>query len=198
MKTSNWKLALPTNCSGRRILLISIVQGTKNCMTKSREALFTVLTVIKPCLPLTLLTRFCKDGKIVSSLVIEHNITDQTQWFHYHKKDMAAYTFSYHMNGGCVLETNPFWGISMFRKHCSGTDLTNIHSVIVHCVSRKTVNAGFSFRSCLITVHAFTRIKETRIKIKIWGIIWMDWSTMCIHLWFSKKTHGLSVHQYPQ
>ncbi len=24
--------------------------------------------------------------------------------------DMAAYTFSYHMNGGCVLETNPFWG----------------------------------------------------------------------------------------
>ena len=24
--------------------------------------------------------------------------------------DMAAYTFSYHMNGGCVLETNPFCG----------------------------------------------------------------------------------------
>jgi hypothetical protein len=23
---------------------------------------------------------------------------------------MAAYTFSYHMNGGCVLETDPFWG----------------------------------------------------------------------------------------
>ena len=22
--------------------------------------------------------------------------------------DMAAYTFSYHMNGGCVLETDPF------------------------------------------------------------------------------------------
>jgi hypothetical protein len=23
---------------------------------------------------------------------------------------MAAYTFSYHMNGGCVFETNPVWG----------------------------------------------------------------------------------------
>ena len=24
--------------------------------------------------------------------------------------DMAAYTFSYHMKGGCVPETDPFWG----------------------------------------------------------------------------------------
>jgi hypothetical protein len=75
----------------------------------------------------------------------------------------------------------------MFEKHCSGTDLKNIYSVIVHCVSRKTVNAGFSFRSCLLTVHAFTRIKETRIKIKLCDIFWMDQSTMCIHLWFFQK-----------
>ncbi len=33
----------------------------------------------------------------------------------------------------------------MFKKHCSGTGLKSIHSVIVHCVSRKTVNAGFLF-----------------------------------------------------
>jgi hypothetical protein len=66
----------------------------------------------------------------------------------------------------------------MFEKHCSGTDLKNIYSVIVHCVSRKTVNAGFSFHSCLLTVHAFTRIKETRIKIKLCGIFWTDWSTV--------------------
>ncbi len=75
----------------------------------------------------------------------------------------------------------------MFEKHCSGKDLKNIHSVIVHCVSRKTVNAGFSFHSCLLTVHAFTRIKETRIKVKLCGIFWTDWSTMCIHLWFFQK-----------
>ncbi len=24
--------------------------------------------------------------------------------------DMAAYNFSYHMNGGCALESDPFWG----------------------------------------------------------------------------------------
>ncbi len=58
----------------------------------------------------------------------------------------------------------------MSKKHCSGTDLKNTHSVIVHHVSRKTVNAGFSFHSCLLTVHAFTRIKETRIEIKPCGI----------------------------
>ena len=71
----------------------------------------------------------------------------------------------------------------MFGKYCSGTDLKNTHSVIVHCVSRKTVNAGFSSHSCLLTVHAFMRIKERRIKIKRCGIFWMDQSTLCIHLW---------------
>jgi hypothetical protein len=71
----------------------------------------------------------------------------------------------------------------MFGKHCSGTDLKNTHSVIVTRVSRKTVNAGFSFHSCLLTVHAFTRMKETRIKIKLCVIFWMDPSTLCIHLW---------------
>ncbi len=36
----------------------------------------------------------------------EHNITGQTQISHLHpaRLDMAAYTFSYHMNGGCALE----------------------------------------------------------------------------------------------
>ncbi len=30
--------------------------------------------------------------------------------------DMAAYTFSYHMNGGCALEKDPFWGNSHVRE----------------------------------------------------------------------------------
>jgi hypothetical protein len=85
----------------------------------------------------------------------------------------------------------------MFEKHCSGTDLKNIHSVIVHSVSRKTVNAGFSFRLCLLTVHAFTRIKETRIKIKLCGVFWTD--QQCVFIYGpSKKTHGLSVHLYAE
>jgi hypothetical protein len=30
--------------------------------------------------------------------------------------DMAAYTFSYHMNEGCALESDPFWGHNNTRK----------------------------------------------------------------------------------
>jgi hypothetical protein len=30
--------------------------------------------------------------------------------------DMATYTFSYHMNGGCALESDPFWGHNNIRK----------------------------------------------------------------------------------
>jgi hypothetical protein len=29
---------------------------------------------------------------------------------------MAAYTFSYHMNGGCALESDPFWGHNDIHK----------------------------------------------------------------------------------
>jgi hypothetical protein len=86
----------------------------------------------------------------------------------------------------------------MSKKHCSGTDSKNIHSVIVHRVSRKTVNADFSFHSCLLTVHAFMRIKETRIKKKLvvfFGGIGQQ--CVAIHGPF-KMTHGLSVHQCAQ
>jgi hypothetical protein len=30
--------------------------------------------------------------------------------------DMATYTFSYHMNGGCALESGPFWGYNDISK----------------------------------------------------------------------------------
>ncbi len=41
---------------------------------------------------------------------VQHNRPDTTIPLSQERLDMAAYTFSYHMNGGCVLETNPFWG----------------------------------------------------------------------------------------
>jgi hypothetical protein len=40
----------------------------------------------------------------------QHNRPDTMIPLSQERLDMAAYTFSYHMNGGCVLETNPFWG----------------------------------------------------------------------------------------
>jgi hypothetical protein len=89
----------------------------------------------------------------------------------------------------------------MFEKHCSGTDLKNIHSVIVHCVSRKTVNATFSFRSSLLIVHAFTKTEETRIKIKLCGIF-LDGSVNNVYpfMVLPKKTMGcqfINTHNKP-
>ncbi len=40
----------------------------------------------------------------------QHNRPDTMILLSQERLDMAAYTFSYHMNGGCVLETDPFWG----------------------------------------------------------------------------------------
>ncbi len=74
----------------------------------------------------------------------QHNRPDTMVPSSQERLDMAAYTFSYHMNRGCVLETDPFWGDINVQEKLLGTDLKSIHSVIVHCVSRKTVNATFS------------------------------------------------------
>ena len=32
--------------------------------------------------------------------------------------DIAAYTYSYHMDGGCIIEEDPFWGNEDLRKSC--------------------------------------------------------------------------------
>ncbi len=68
-----------------------------------------------------------------------------------------------------------------------GTDLKNIHSLTVHHVSRKIVNAGFSFHSCQQTLRTFTRTKVTKIKIKLCGTFLMDQPTIYIHLWSFQK-----------
>ena len=83
--------------------------------------------------------------------------------------DMAAYTFSYHMKGGCVPETDPFWGnVNVqetllryrFKEHSFG------HSA--SCF-KKDCNADFSSRSCLQNLHTSTKTKVTKIKIKLCG-----------------------------
>jgi hypothetical protein len=40
----------------------------------------------------------------------QHNRPDTMIPLSKDRLDMAAYTFSHHMNGGCVLETDLFWG----------------------------------------------------------------------------------------
>ncbi len=86
-KNEQFKVDIPRNLFREVIQLFFVAQGTKICVMTSRGALCTVLNVNRPYLPLTLLTRQYKHGKTLSSLVIELNITDRTQPFHYQRKD---------------------------------------------------------------------------------------------------------------
>ncbi len=46
----------------------------------------------------------------------QHNRPDTMIPLSKERLDMAAYTFSYHMNGGCFTETDPFWGNNSVRE----------------------------------------------------------------------------------
>ncbi len=83
--------------------------------------------------------------------------------------DMTAYTFLYHMNGGCALETDSFWGNIHVQETLLKYGLKNIHLVTVHPASRKVASVNSCFLSCLQLVHTFTRIKETTIRTKHCG-----------------------------
>ncbi len=47
---------------------------------------------------------------LIPSNRAQQNIPDTMIPLSKERLDMAAYTFSYHMNEGCLTETNPFWG----------------------------------------------------------------------------------------
>ncbi len=51
----------------------------------------------------------CKDCLIPGDRA-QHNRPGTMIPLSQERLDMAAYTFFYHTNGGCVIETNPFWG----------------------------------------------------------------------------------------
>jgi hypothetical protein len=47
---------------------------------------------------------------VISNDRAQHNRPDTNIPLSPARLDMAAYTFLYHMNGECALETDPFWG----------------------------------------------------------------------------------------
>ncbi len=99
--------------------------------------------------------------------------------------DMATYTFSYHINGGCALDSDPFGGYNNTHKTLLKYKFENTQPVIVHRVSKRAASVGFFFHSCQLLLHTFMRIEVTKTKIKLCGFVWMDQSTVCIHLWLS-------------
>jgi hypothetical protein len=100
---------------------------------------------------------------------------------------MAAYTFSYHMNGDCVIETNPFGGNINVQETLLRYRFEE-HSFSHNALRfKKDCECRFLFPFMSTNCTCITKIKETRIKIKLCGIFWTDQSTMCIHLWSFQK-----------
>jgi hypothetical protein len=55
-------------------------------------------------------------GTVIQGLRAQDNRPDTIIPLSTARLDMAAYTFSYHMNGGCALESDPFWGNNCIRE----------------------------------------------------------------------------------
>jgi hypothetical protein len=100
---------------------------------------------------------------------------------------MAAYLHSYHRNEGCAPELDPFWGNKNIR------DIFLKYRFEEHSAShagsclKKDVNVGFYFHSCHLLIHTYMRIEVTTTITTLHDIVWMEVSTMYIHLWLSSK-----------
>ena len=131
-------------------------------------------------------------GEIIStSDIINHCLQEQKntiipgeQSLHYRpdtiiplsreRLDMAAYTFSYHMENGCALEKDSFWGNKYVWELLLNLGLKNI-LLITKCLdSRKDVSVDFFSHLCQQPLHTFMRIKVTKMKEKYYGIHQMD------------------------
>ena len=55
-------------------------------------------------------------GNVIQGIRAQDNRPDTVIPLSPARLDMAAYTFLYHMNGGCALELDPFWGNNCIRK----------------------------------------------------------------------------------
>jgi hypothetical protein len=93
--------------------------------------------------------------------------------------DMAAYTFSNHMNGGCALEKDSFWG----KMHVQEMLLKHRFEEHSSCHSgscfKKVASVDSFFLICLHHVHTSTKVKETTTRTRLCGTHWMDQLTLC-------------------
>ncbi len=84
--------------------------------------------------------------------------------------DMAAYTFTYHVENGCALEKDCFAG----NKHVQ--ELLLKYRFVEHSAchkafaSRKDVNVDSFSHLCRLPVYTFMRIKVFKMKMKYCGI----------------------------
>jgi hypothetical protein len=83
--------------------------------------------------------------------------------------DMAAYTFLYHMNGGCTLESDPFWGNNNICKTLLKYRFKE-HSAC-HCAScfKNGCKCKFLFPFMSTPLHTYMRIEVTTTRMKPCG-----------------------------
>jgi hypothetical protein len=55
-------------------------------------------------------------GTVIQGVRAQDNRPDTNIPFSPERLDMAAFTFLYHMNRGCALESHPFWGHNDIRE----------------------------------------------------------------------------------
>ena len=75
--------------------------------------------------------------------------------------DMAAYTFSYHMSGGCALELDPFWGNNCIRETLLKYRFEKHSAFHSASCSKKAVSVGFFTHSSQLFLHTYTRTEVT-------------------------------------
>jgi hypothetical protein len=94
-----------------RINVFFVVHNTKNYAQTFKEELCHALTVNKPFLHLTLSTNLFNSGESFSFQETEQkNRQDTVIPLSIERLDMAACTFTYHMEYGCALKKDPFRG----------------------------------------------------------------------------------------
>jgi hypothetical protein len=117
----------------------------------------------------------------------QHNRPDTNIPLSSVRLDMAAYTFSYHMNGGCALEKDCFGGNMHVWETLLKHRFEEQHHVTVDPASKKVANVDFCFLLCLHYVHTSMKIKETTTRTRLCGTHWMDQLTLCTPFKFSPK-----------
>jgi hypothetical protein len=185
----HWKLIFLKVYSKRKNLIVFVKQGTKNYAMTSEGASCSVKTVSTPYPLQKMSTNLWRDGKILLFRAQGHKINGRILTFHFCQKGWTwlhipspiIWMEAVHWNqihlGEITAFTKPYWSIG----------LKNTQPVIVHPVSKKAVSVGFFFHSCQLLLRTYMRIEVTTKRMKLFGFVWMDQSTVCIHLWFSQK-----------
>ena len=100
-------------------------------------------------------------GNVIQGIRAQDNRPDTVIPLSPARLDMAAYTFLYHMNGGCALESDPFWGNNCIRETLLKYRFEE-HSAS-HSAScfKKAASVGFFNHSCQLLLHIYMRTKVT-------------------------------------